>query len=520
MSRQDPSSPVQFRRLRRFCRWTCRLVKVTVLLAIIVGIVYVIWTNHRGDKAARAMINQLAARGIPGESRPWVPDVDNGARFYLAAMKLLVLPKDLESKLPVVGWAEWPQFGEGFTEAQADVLREAAGRNTEALDLARAAQSMPRFSFEMNPVANQSRTLTELGQCRNLAKWLELHSLHSQAQSNGQGAADDCLAIFHISSSLKNEHYLVVFLVRMSINALASWMIEDLLSRCVIDEASLKALGTALHKASRSYNYAQVLRGELRTAVLILSDPTSALIQAECSQQQMAMVMLDAFSEYAGGDQESENRTLLAYSTGERIANSANHVIAALCPGQMQLAGAQTLSDPLNFFDQIADPTTDPQALLALSKRKTDQGDLFNALTSALENQLRAISTLTSAEVALEVELFRLRTGRWPSQVSEAVDTIPLDAYGHEIQMHSHDRGIRVYSIGANGVDENGRNRDDTGNLSDDEDDLTFRLLDLEERNQTPTITTVTGKSPDESLQDLLREFRAPRDRTDNSSND
>ena len=191
MSRQDPSSPVQFRRLRRFCRWTCRLVKVTVLLAIIVGIVYVIWTNHRGDKAARAMINQLAARGIPGESRPWVPDVDNGARFYLAAMKLLVLPKDLESKLPVVGWAEWPQFGEGFTEAQADVLREAAGRNTEALDLARAAQSMPRFSFEMNPVANQSRTLTELGQCRNLAKWLELHSLHSQAQSNGQGAADD-----------------------------------------------------------------------------------------------------------------------------------------------------------------------------------------------------------------------------------------------------------------------------------------------------------------------------------------
>ena len=69
--------------------------KYLVLALLVLGAIYVVWTNHRGTQARQRIADQLQQRSLPASLDEWrkhaqdkIPDAENGARFYKAAFEL------------------------------------------------------------------------------------------------------------------------------------------------------------------------------------------------------------------------------------------------------------------------------------------------------------------------------------------------------------------------------------------------------------------------------------------------
>ena len=493
--------------LRWTFRWTWRIGTVVVLIAVLLGSAYIVWTNHRGGKAAERALAALAARGVPGERRPEIAEADNGARFYLAALEVLALPEDLKAKLPVVGWAKWPRHGEGFTAEQVALLREAVSRNAAALDLARRARRLSAFDYGLDANSDLPRTLDVLTGSRRLIHWLRIDSLLAGAEGDLDRATDDYLTALHLAGSLREERHLVVHLVRLSLDALTRVSIEDLLSRCELDDGQLGALAKALDAARGSYDLAEACRGDLRRLAILLADPDRALSEAERQLRQQNRMEREMWGNLLGESDADLGADLFRLSPGPRIVKAGHDAFATLCPGQIQLILVRQVEDVLPVFDQIADPATDIERVLELYEAE-DRTGVHTGIPTAARSQFRAIAALTAAVVGLRAEQFRLRTGRWPERLSEVVDPVPSDAYGHPIRMHRHDDGVYVYSIGANGVDDKGLSGNRGEATTGDEDDWSFRLLDPDKRTRPPTITELEGEDPEVSWREMLGKFR------------
>jgi hypothetical protein len=145
--------------------------------------------------------------------------------------------------------------------------------------------------------------------------------------------------------------------------------------------------------------------------------------------------------------------------------------------------------------------------LVELSKQKPDHDALAGVMVS-LRTHLKIQAKLRAAEAALEVERFRLREGRWPRDLTEVYAEVPVDPYGHKLRLISRGDEMRVYSIGPNGVDDQGIQEFEYELLSDiaEEDDLAFILLNPDQRNRP--VTTIIDNAPAQSASEMFEEIR------------
>lgn len=95
---------------------------------------------------------------------------------------------------------------------------------------------------------------------------------------------------------------------------------------------------------------------------------------------------------------------------------------------------------------------------------------------------LRTRGELRCGAVALAVERFRLRTGRWPATLAEIpkdlLPTMPLDPFdGQPVRYVRRADGVTIYTIGPDEHDDGGSIRF-PGKSSDADQDFGFRLYD------------------------------------------
>ncbi|WP_428388966.1 hypothetical protein [Mucisphaera sp.] len=150
-----------------------------------------------------------------------------------------------------------------------------------------------------------------------------------------------------------------------------------------------------------------------------------------------------------------------------------------LAPGRLTAHLAETAKTHLSEYDVCLQAGSAYELIDLYHTQISDNRQTFHAFVRTLQQWL-ALQVTT--ETALQVERYRLRTGRWPSSLADLDLPIPRDPYASSDQpvLYSKlDSRVSIYSIGSNRVDDGGTQTGD--NWSRDED-IVFRLLHPELR--------------------------------------
>ncbi len=488
----NTQTPGRFRRVLRIVKTTLRIGKWLIVLALIAAVVYVVWTNHRGRVVAADTLKALHARGVPPDTTPDVDDDTNAARYYRAAGELLHLPEDMRDQSPVIGYADWPKFGEGFTPDQAAVLHKMVGINRLGLEAVRQVKPNDPVRFELDLLDDFQGTMNILGNARLIARWYQIDALAATAEGDTDRAVENCVSAFRLSRAMAGDDYLIVALIRISIAALAESVAEDLLGRAVLTDAQFTRLRNDIRLTRNSFDLAKTIRHEWAYAAVGLHDPDWQIMQGLIMQRHVADAWLPIIEALAGDEIDEDD--LWELTTWEWLQQASLRTFYAWCPGHVRLQTANTLREQFAFYDELVDPATTSARLVELSGLKTGNRDLA-PLQAALRTHLQLTARLDAAAAAIDVERFRLREERWPASLTEVYKDIPKCAYGHELRMIIDGTQCRVYSLGANGIDDRGIDPWSDAKVTGDEDDFAFVLLEPSQRSR-PATTQLEGEPP------------------------
>lgn len=478
---QTPKKPS---RLRMCCGRLWRGTKWLTLTVVVLGVIYILWTNHRGQRAADDMIRELRDRSIPPATEDKLADHENADRFYLAASELFKNHQPLMRKAPVLSSVDWPRFGEGFTPEQAALLKQIVDDNQLAFDVLRQVKPGDRARFGISNKQDTSHGMNLLGSARRTARWLKLDSLQAAVEGDLDRAVGDSLAALHFSRQFAGDESVIVALVRMSIAALGQDSFESLLSRSELSDDQLRAMGEALNETGSSLDVPRILRQELARLPADLKYPDLPIIRGDYNYRTQVMNKYMEMMTVGSFDDED----LFAMTAWERFRDAADRTYVIWCPGYVQLTTAEKARRILTFYDQVSDPAMNPIRLAELAEQVPDD-EADASLRLLLRAVLRIRADLLTGQTATEVERFRLREGRWPNDLGEVYDEVPVDPYGHAMQMSARGDELRVYSIGPNGVDDSGIQSYERDQAIDTEgkDDLAFILLNPDRRNRPAT---------------------------------
>ena len=127
---------------------------------------------------------------------------------------------------------------------------------------------------------------------------------------------------------------------------------------------------------------------------------------------------------------------------------------------------------------------------------------LVPALTKLASAFLRTMAECRCAEVGFALERYRLDHQKWPGSLEELVPTylakVPTDPFdGQPLRYRPFDRGVKVYSVGDDGVD-NGGALD--GPPVGPGADVGFRLLDVQYRRQPAEPFVLPERLPNSAM--------------------
>lgn len=481
------------RRVRRVLGRSIPVLGVMALVLIVAGPVYIAAMNHFGARAADSVIREAEALGAIPQSPAHIPDDDNAAPLLRAAAWAISDPYDFEDNVPVIGSGEWPNFGKGFTdEEQAAIVREMVARNAAVFDLVDRAAAKPASRYDVDWRMFSDDILDILGATRRLTRWQQIRSLDAEARGDREEAMRAANAAFAINRSLNRHDLLLTHLVQISIDSLAITMLESMLSRLELQEHSLEHLATSLEQSRDALDLMDAMRGEVALVIPSLAYPRWGRIARQYEASKFAVHKLDLIAdpeEQPAGDglDLDELRDILSHTSfWDYLGRAAADTYFAWVPGHLQVTTAGQLRELLDVMAGFENARNQPQALIERMDSNSFD-DTAEAARNALKPTLIMKTHLSVAIAAMRVEAFRVSRGDWPDSLRDIATSIPQDEYGQSLKLHAVPRGIVIYSVGLNGIDEKGVNARHDGTRGD-EDDIAFELLSAEHRNTPPAV--------------------------------
>ena len=468
-----------------------RVLGVSTLVLILLVPIYIAVTNHLGHRAAESVIREAAKLNALPQPPEDVPDEDNGSPLLRAAAFALSDPYDYEDNVPAVGGADWPRFGERFTEEQAAIVREMVDRNTTVFELVDRAAAKPHFQYDIEwRIFAWQDVMSILSETRSLTRWQEVRSLDAQARADTQTAVQAVTAAFAISRSLNAHDLLLTHMVQVSIDALTIEIIESMLSRLELEEPALHEMAQSLERSHEKLNFGDILRGEVAIMIPSISHPRWGWISGEYERARwfvhQSNVYNDLVRESGGEDTELMDLGDIMSHTSfwDFFSNALVGTYFTWVPGHQQLIGADGAKEVLDLLQQYESTKNQPRALIHLAENGPSDGPaeyLSHAISANLDIQTR----LRVANTAMLVEGYRVSNGEWPASLQDLEGSIPTDEYGQPLRLQRTKRGVVVYSVGANGLDEKGVNASEDKTRGE-EDDVTFELLKPDRRSVSP----------------------------------
>jgi hypothetical protein len=421
--------------------------KLTIALGVAVALHLMTYWNL--DLAVRQQAENLrseAAALALSVAPPRIADSDNAAILYEQTYEALrpLAPFDQPSPLDEFGDPTEPKF-----DSKNAALRKLLKDYSAVLRLLREAAQKPNCYFEHDYAWPTLTTL--LPEAQYLGKAATLLALDARvnaADGNVRAAVDDINAMFAMSRHVRTAPILVCVLLSFAIEHKATATFQNVLLSSKLSEDDLRLLQLPLlrsHQSSvewaargdeacRLATYCDFGRGQLTWRLLM-----------ECCGRHKSDAPFDG--DLADSAASSLYRVFLfADDLAEHRRLSQ----------EMRLLAAMPYYRAATRWDDFEAPLSGGRGMQGMLNRL-----LLPTLRCGYEAGAQADAWYQALRLGLAAERYRLRNGRLPARLDELtpdfIPVIPSDPFdGKPMKMKRVDRGLIVYSIGLDRVDNGG----------------------------------------------------------------
>ena len=407
----------------RTWRW---VILVLMALVVLVSVLTLI-----GRNSVKRRLAALRAAGYPtnftelAEYHKLPEGTPNAADVYERAFAAFVEPASV-TNIPQYGTAALPERGSPPPEPMVKAIAQWLAENQQCLALLHEAAGIEHCRYDCDyrqgpPYGKEVKSCAYLLSAGTLV----------HAHAGDANAVVTCIKDgLRLANSLQNEPALVSHLMATACHALAIAGFERSLSLTRFTDRQLAELGDALAD----------IAGTL--------DLTPALVGERC-------FMIEA----------CRRPSLVSVRRGIDVL--------------IQLPGVRQrgLMDALDYMEDcltaIQQPEAERQAAFQEAEKKVRELSILHpmikimapALNRVVVLDLRFRATLDRARAAVAIERYRLATGRLPDQleglVPKLLERVPSDPFdGQPLRYRRTDPGYILYSVGEDGHDDGGRERD------------------------------------------------------------
>ena len=258
---------------------------------------------------------------------------------------------------------------------------------------------------------------------------------HVAAHQGHQGRKQDVLrsidSMFAIADTLEYEPILVSMLVRIAIESMAVITVQDLAPHLDLTDAESRALAAKLQARSILPHVSLAMKGE--RAIVIETVLSSRLLQ----EQELGPI---AFNKYD---------SLRLY------LDDAQDLINAVDAENEQQMGRQLTSVANRIESELQNAGLTTRFRRMLSMQLTPS---YSSISKAI---LRERFLLDAAATSLMLEVYRDKHGHYPKSLNDLlpdlINAIPMDPHdGKPLRYLITADGYKIYSVGENGVDDEG----------------------------------------------------------------
>lgn len=412
-------------------------------------------------------IASLREQGVPlsGEELdtfyPAVPDTNNAAIGITQVFHLLTkYPDDRASELQRF---KTPRLLSELSNEDAALLRGYVEMNRAALERVHNAPTLPECRYPIDLREVYETELPHLRQLKQLALLLSYDAILSARSGDVESAARSSAEILALARTLDKEPVLISALVRVALVNIGKESVEMTLNAGQLTQVDLEKLLAKVRLSRNSNVLTRALMGEVGTYL-----PLFRMSAAELNRlNQINSNGGSPISMPIGGSPHP----LL------RVTGFMERDLRFFLDAMNSLIERSRMEPPLSL-----EGTENHEELCVLAARR------YHIMSSMLlpmyprspsrDAQQRAL--LACAELALTIDLFRLKSGDLPTELGELVPTyfesVPKDPFdGQPMRYRKLEHGYMLYSIGRDGTDDGGRERPPHSKYSDTNTyDITF----------------------------------------------
>jgi hypothetical protein len=406
------------------------------------------------------------------------PPGENSAKVVREAAAVLPPndPLGLTPLVPECAWHAAPPSPNLPPIGDIDNLTEALIPHSAALSIARKLHDYPRGGTTL--ALPEIPFVVELPHTQNASVLFRLVRCDAELAALG-GDSDEAigrsLAVLNAGRSVGDEPFAISQLVRLASGRIAARTAIQTMAWGQPTEVPLARLQAELTTEGREPILAWMIRGERAVG----SATFDALRTGVLDRPGSGWKHDDSL--------DTSDRLLLWWSKGALPADQAKYLQLMTqfergCRGapRERIAAAETLVAEVRSL----------RSTLMNSVRYRRTTLLVPATRKLVLGEIDARAEVACACVGIACERFRLRTGRWPSELGEIpedlIAEIPADPYGTgPLQYRRLPDGVMIYSVGLNGVDDEGqfaRIQEKDSSL-----DIGCRLWDVNERRRPPS---------------------------------
>jgi hypothetical protein len=433
-----------------------RICLAALFLLALLLVCFIVWRVNLAHDV-NAKLAAIRASGLPTSGAELntyysaVRDNENAALVMTQAFALMRNYSDSRSN--EIANFKIPSRGQSLTSEQNKLLSGYVEINSDALDKMREAIKLPESRYPLDYTPGPDTLLPHLGKLKKLAVIVRYKSFLESESGDITNAVFDIENLCGMSQTLDQEPDMIAQLVRIALIAIAENSLEHSVNINCLNESELAGLASAFSQAEKPNLMRQALIGELAINApvfqMVRSRPKSAVELVEGAQQ------VGGFSTHA----------LDFWLIRE--------------PGFFRAIGFWD-RDFLFYLNTLGtnialDNFPPPKSLVAADNfKKVDETVgrnnyylskmLLAALSSAITKEASSFACLRTSIAAIAVERFRLAYGQLPNTLNELVpqflSTVPDDPFdGQPLRYHRPAKGYVIYSIGADGHDDGGREK-------------------------------------------------------------
>jgi hypothetical protein len=423
-------------------------------LSWVAALALLAFTFSNLDQAVKVQLASLRAEAgalALTQAPPRLPDRENAALVYRRAFEVLrpqeAVPAPLRDKVQA-----WRNYDRAKIDPRDKDLREYLRVREPALALLRQAAAMPGCSFDYNYLEGLRTLIPELHSLREAARELALDVVVKTADGDSAGALGDVAALYGIAGHL-NEPFYISLLMSVAIEKSAARALEEALTLRPPSPEGLAQIRSRLDP---------VISYRVRLQRCLVFEESVGLSAFGGLGNGDASWLID-FGMYHGSPWLLENVLVPGYRV-------------FLLPDDLASYRA-TIKDhqraaKLSFADVAG-----RERVLGLSRGRGIVTRLLLPTATRGQQPAEGDASRQLALAALALASYRARMGRFPEKLDELVPkdipVLPRDPFdGKPLRYRPDDKGVTVYSIGADLKDDGGK----PWNPLERTGDLVFRL--------------------------------------------